>query len=89
MKEKELDKKIELYCYNIFIEQLKKQGLYKDGNVKCKIMYEVDNTPIRCRYDDDITKNSCIFNYDDKYFMEYCYSDIKKIIMMQHLKNLV
>jgi len=79
---KELDKRIELYCYNIFIEQLKEQGLYKDGYVKCKIMYEIDDTPIRCRYDDNTTKNSCIFNYDNNYFMQYCYKDIQKKIIL-------
>jgi len=78
---KERDKKIEDYCISLFIEQLKEQGLYKDGNIKCKIMHEIDDKPIRCRYDDNTTKNSCIFNYDNKYFKEYCYKDIKRIVI--------
>lgn len=83
---KELDLRIEGYCFALFIEELKEQGLYKDGNVKCKIMYEVDDTPIRCRYDDDTTKNGCIYNYDNKFFKEYCYKEIEEMILLSKLK---
>ena len=72
----EVDEEIELYCYNLFIEELKEQGLYKDGNIKCKICYKIDNTPIRCRYDDN----------DGKFCKEYCYKEIEEMVLLSKLK---
>lgn len=69
----EVDDEIELYCYNLFIEELKEQGLYKDGNIECKICYKIDNTPIRCRY----------YN---KFFKEYCYKEIEEMVLLSKLK---